>query len=302
MNFSLEQLNTFVAVYEQRSFSKAAVILGKHRSTVGQVVVNLEDILMVPLFERIGRSVEPSNEADLLYRYAKQAVEQIKAFDKLAINLADGELESVNIGYCSFLPQLAIADLRMQLAKDFPNLRVNLYVRGKQEIQEGIESGELHFGLVNVHDSKAMNSIHTVYLENLSLVPFAGVGSELAGLPSDQMFNKLKVSKQLILQSFLDEGLADKVTLSADFEAIDQLSLMIKFIQLGHGWGLLPRSVIKSEYVKQNLVALEVDEIKRSFDVPISLWSPHSNQVVKIRESIITALESYISHIIDEYV
>lgn len=301
MNFSLEQLNTFVAVYEQKSFSKAAALLNKHRSTVGQVIVNLEEILMIPLFERIGRSVNPSNEAELLYRYAKQAVEQLKAFDKLALNLSDGELEAINIAYSSFFPQLAIADIRMQLAKDFPDLKVNLFVRNQQQIKQQLESGQLHFGLVNVHNAKAMHSINTTYLETLSLVPFGSKGGELAKTSSDQMLAKLKSSKQLILQSLIDEGLADKVTLSADFEAIDQLSVIIKLVQLGHGWALLPRSVIYSEYVKQNLVQLKTDELKKGLEIPISLWSLHSSQVIKIRESIIKALEEYIGHILDEY-
>ncbi|GEA62114.1 LysR family transcriptional regulator [Vibrio comitans] len=301
MNFSLEQLNTFVAVYEQKSFSKAAVKLNKHRSTVGQVVVNLEDILMVTLFDRIGRSVEPTTEANLLYRYAKQAIEQVRSFNKLAISLSQGELEAINIGYCSFLPQLGIADIRMQLAKDFPNLSVNLFVKGKEEIKKGIESGELHFGLVNTYDSKAINSFHTTYLETLSLIPFACKGGELANTPPKMMLSKLKMSKQLVLQSLIDEGLGDKVILSPNFEAIDQLSVVIKLVQLGHGWSLLPRSVIYSEYVQQNLVPLEVDEVRKSLEIPISLWSPHSSQVVQIRGSIMTALENYIHHILEDF-
>lgn len=55
MNFSFEQLLAFVTVYEQLSFSKAAVKLNKHRTTIGQVITNLEDQLAVNLFERVGR-------------------------------------------------------------------------------------------------------------------------------------------------------------------------------------------------------------------------------------------------------
>ncbi|MDF5104132.1 LysR family transcriptional regulator, partial [Vibrio parahaemolyticus] len=52
MNFSFEQLLAFVTGYEQRSFSKAAVKLNNHRTTIGQVITNLEDQLAVNLFER----------------------------------------------------------------------------------------------------------------------------------------------------------------------------------------------------------------------------------------------------------
>lgn len=84
MNFSIEQLQSFVAVYEQGSFSKAAQELDKHRTTIGQVISNLEDELAVELFERVGRTAQPTEDATLLYRYAKQVIEQAKSFDMLA--------------------------------------------------------------------------------------------------------------------------------------------------------------------------------------------------------------------------
>ncbi|PML59616.1 LysR family transcriptional regulator [Vibrio lentus] len=301
MNFSLEQLSTFVTVYEQKSFSKAAAKLDKHCSTVGQVVVNLEDILDVALFERKGRSVEATQEGKLLYRYAKQAVEQLKAFDKIALNISRGEPETINIGYLSFMPQLILVDIRMQLQKDFPGCRVNMLVMNKKEIKQGIEDGTLHFGFVNTHESRAMNSFHAVYLETLTLIPFASKGSELSKTPPNELFSKLKISKQLILKSLIDEGMADKVTLSANYELVDQLALVIQLVQLDLGWALLPRSVIYSEFVQQNLIELKPTEIKKGLEIPISLWSPHSLHIEGIRESIVTAANEYIQHVYDEY-
>lgn len=300
MHFSFEQLSTFVIVYEQGSFSKAAIHLSKHRSTVSQVIINLESTLNVQLFERSGRTVTQTKESNLLYRYAKQAVEQTKAFDKLALNLSTGSLEEISIGYCSFLPQLAIVDIRMQLARDFPGLRVNLYVMNKQAIKKGLESGKLHFGLVNVHESSGISSINTIFLDTLELVPFARKGGEIANTPKKNMLIKLKHSKQLILQSLIDEGMSNKVTISADFEAIDQLSVMVKLLELGHGWAFLPQSVIKSEYVKQNLVPIKIQQLKKGLEIPISLWSDHSQNTAKVRSSIILAIEGYIDHILDE--
>ncbi|MDW1918453.1 LysR family transcriptional regulator, partial [Vibrio sp. Vb0349] len=57
MTFNFEQLLAFVTVYEELSFSKAAVKLNKHRTTTGQVISNLEDQLAITLFDRVGRSV-----------------------------------------------------------------------------------------------------------------------------------------------------------------------------------------------------------------------------------------------------
>lgn len=301
MNLSIEQINTFVTVYEQQSFSRAAVKLEKHRSTIGQLIVNLEDILNISLFNRIGRVVEPTEEAKVLYRYAKQASEQVKTINRLSMSLSEGTLECINFGYCSFLPQIVIVDIRMQLERDFPNLRVNFFSQERDEVKSGIQSGELHFGLVNIHESRAMNSFHTTYLDTLSLIPFTGKNNKLAKIPSDEVFAHLKAEKQIVLKSLVSEGLGEKVILSPNYEVIDQLSLIVEMLHLGYGWSLLPRSVIRSEFVKKNLVPIEVDEMRKSLEIPISLWCPHSLQLAKIRTSILTAIQNYIDFVNSEY-
>ncbi len=105
MNFSIEQLLAFVTVYEQLSFSKAAVKLNKHRTTIGQVITNLEDHLAVNLLKKeVGRSVkEPTDDGHLLYHYAKQTIEQARTFDKVALSLSYGGLENITIAYSSVI-------------------------------------------------------------------------------------------------------------------------------------------------------------------------------------------------------
>ncbi|MDW2406059.1 LysR family transcriptional regulator, partial [Vibrio sp. 1262-1] len=180
MNFSFEQLLAFVAVYEELSFSKAAVKLNKHRTTIGQVVTNLEDLLAVSLFTRVGRSVEPTEDARLLYHYAKQTIEQARTFDKVALSLAHGGLESVSIAYSSAIPHRLLVLLRVQLAADFPMMRVNFFVRNRNEIKEGLATGEYQFGIVNVHDSRAIHSLDSTFLGHFEFVPFVQKGGELA--------------------------------------------------------------------------------------------------------------------------
>ncbi|MEZ9791607.1 LysR family transcriptional regulator, partial [Vibrio splendidus] len=171
MNFSLEQLNTFVAVYEQEAFSKAAIKLNKHRTTVAQVITSLEDQLAITLFDRLSRSVEPTEDAVLLYHYAKQILEQAKTLDRFALSLSFGGLESVTIAYASFLPHHVVSKIRRQLDEDFPSMRVNFLVRTKPEIKTGIEDGSIHFGIVNIYESKVINSIDFTFLGNMPFVP-----------------------------------------------------------------------------------------------------------------------------------
>lgn len=295
MNYSLEQLTTFVAVYEQQAFSKAAIKLNKHRTTVGQVITNLEDQLAISLFKRLSRTVEPTEDAVLLYHYAKQTLEQAKTFDRFALSLSYGGLESVTIAYASFLPHHVVSKIRRQLYEDFPSMRVNFLVRTKPEIKAGIEDGSIHFGIVNIYESKVINSIDFTFLGNMPFLPFTHVGSELSTLPSNETLSLMKSARQFLLKSMIDDKMTEKVIVSSQHEYIDQLAVIIKLVQEGFGWALLPKSITESEYVTENLTAIKCDQIKQEIMVPIALWCPYSKQVALVKKSIIKVADFYIN-------
>lgn len=258
MNFSLEQLLAFVTVYEHLSFSKAAVKLNKHRTTIGQVITNLEDQLAVTLFERIGRSVEPTEDGHLLYHYAKQAIEQTRVFDKIALSLSYGGLERVVIAYPSFIPHQALYLIRQQLAQDFPTMRVEFLVRDRDEIKQGIVDGTIHFGLVNIHDSTAIHSFDSTFLGHVEFLPYVQTNGRLAKMNKASVLSELQIERQFMLKSLVDEGLGDKFVFSANNEQVDQLALVIKMIKEGLGWAWLPKALSESQFTVEGVSNLWV--------------------------------------------
>ncbi|TVP14609.1 LysR family transcriptional regulator [Shewanella sp. KCT] len=297
MNFSLEQLLAFVTVYELKSFSKAAVKLDKHRTTIGQVITNLEDQLAITLFERIGRTVEPTQDATLLYHYAKQAIEQTRTFDRMALSLSYGGLESVTIAYASFIPQQVLTAIRKALAEDFPSMGVNLWVRSKADIKKGIQDGSIHFGLVNVFEGKVINSIDSMLMRSMTFVPFTSADSELAKLPPSETITAMKSTRQFVLKSMLDDDMASRVIFSSQYEVVDQQTLIIRLVQEGLGWALLPRTIVLSEYYSDDIVEIKADQIKEAIHVPVSLWSQHSKQVLIVKQTISKCIEDYLKSI-----
>ncbi|MBY6016186.1 LysR family transcriptional regulator [Halomonas denitrificans] len=296
MNFSIEQLLSFVTVYEERSFSKAAAKLNKHRTTTGQVITSLEDTLAVELFERVGKSVEPTEEGHVLYHYAKLSIDQSRIFNKIALSLSFGGQERVNFAYPNLIPHGLLAAIREQLARDFPNLRVNFLVRSKQEIEQGIEDGTIHFGLVNVDQAKGMFSKDSTLIGHIELAPFVKRNGDLAKVPAGERLNALRTSRQFILSALVNEGLQDKLVLSADNEEVEQLALAIKFVQSGLGWTWLPRILSESQYVTEHLEVIKLDELKQGVKLSFALWNPHSKPVLSVKKSILEAVDHYIQH------
>ncbi|MEZ9232181.1 LysR family transcriptional regulator [Vibrio amylolyticus] len=294
MNFSLEQLLAFVTVYEHLSFSKAAVKLNKHRTTIGQVITNLEDQLAVSLFERIGRSVEPTEDGHLLYHYAKQAIEQARVFDKIALSLSYGGLERVVIAYPSFIPHQALYLIRQQLAQDFPTMRVEFLVRGRDEIKQGIVDGSIHFGLANIHDSTAIHSFDSTFLGHVEFLPYVQTDGRLAQMNKASVLSELQIERQFMLKSLLDEGLGDKFVFSANNEQVDQLALVIKMIKEGLGWAWLPKALSDSQFAVEGVSQLELDLILEGMKLPISLWCPHAKNIKEVKSSIVKAVNDHV--------
>ena len=294
MNFSFEQLLAFVSVCERQSFSKAAMSLNKHRTTIGQVITNLEDQLAIELFERAGRSVIPTEDGKLLYLYAKQAVEQAKTFDKVALSLSYGGLESITIGYTSFIPHPALAQLRTQLLKDFPSMKVNFMVMTKDEVVKALHDGTVHIGLTIGRDSKAIDSLDRTFLSYAKFKAFVHKDSPLTRLSDDEVLSGLKSSRQFVLRSLLDEGFGESSIFSPDYEVIEQLSLVIKFIREGLGWSFLPQSVMRSTYATESFAEVKLKEFGFAPQVPVIMLCPHSKQIGNIKQSIIKSIESFI--------
>ncbi|NLI54066.1 MAG: LysR family transcriptional regulator [Clostridiales bacterium] len=94
INFSIRQLEVFVAVTETNSFSRAANDLALAQSTVSAHIKGLEDALGVHLFVRNAKKqIMPTQHSKELYSYAKAIVEQCRILnDEVSSSAARQEL------------------------------------------------------------------------------------------------------------------------------------------------------------------------------------------------------------------
>lgn len=76
---NLRDLNAFVAVAAEGSFTRAAARLGVSQSALSQTVRNLEERLGIRLLNRTTRSVSPTEAGDRLLAQVTPALAQITA-------------------------------------------------------------------------------------------------------------------------------------------------------------------------------------------------------------------------------
>ena len=144
------QLRIFTAVYKTRSFTKAAEELYTSQPTISEHMRNLEDHLGCKLFDRLGRSIMPTPQAELLYPKATEILNEIDKISKMLAsvsNVVSGELliGASTIPGAYILPQYASA-----FKKRYPGISFQITISDSAQIIKQIADNQLYMGFVGV--------------------------------------------------------------------------------------------------------------------------------------------------------
>ncbi len=142
------RLQSFCAVYELRSFSKAAEKLFISQPTVSSHIISLEQQLKHKLFDRVGKSVIPTQAGDIIYRYGKKALELIFQAETEVKFLSDEVFGDLKLGgstipACYILPRIISHYLNK-----YPKVNISLEVYDSKGVVERLVSGDLDIGVV----------------------------------------------------------------------------------------------------------------------------------------------------------
>jgi len=183
----LHHLRIFVSVFKHRSFSKASRELSLTQPTVSDHIQNLEHDLNCRLFDRLGRTILPTKEAEVLNHYAREVIEKAEAIREVIGNFKkeiDGELilGASNIPGTYLMPSL-MASFR----KKYPSVSVQVSISDSRGIVEKVIGQELLMGIVGAEIPNAQVS-YTTLMED-----------ELIAVASPSMMTKAKMSLQDLL-------------------------------------------------------------------------------------------------------
>jgi DNA-binding transcriptional LysR family regulator len=183
----LHHLRIFVSVFEHRSFSKASRELSLTQPTVSDHIQNLEHDLNCMLFDRLGRTILPTKEAEVLNRHAREVIEKAEALREVIGNFKkeiDGELilGASNIPGTYLMPSL-MASFRVK----HPSVSFQVSISDSRGIVERMIRHELLMGIVGAEIPNAQIS-YTTLMED-----------ELIAVASPSMMTKAKNSLQDLL-------------------------------------------------------------------------------------------------------
>ena len=260
------QLQVFLSVYRNRSFSTAAKELHLTQPSVSIHVKKLEEELGVKLFDRVGRKTIPTKEGGLLYTRAGEIVEQLKDI-RTDISSSEKEVKGLlNIGATSIPGSYVVPPLAAEFSKRYPEVFFQVTIDGTKEIADKVASGDLLLGIVgDLKNAKDIERVHS-FRDELVLVAAPGlIGKKeisplkLFTLPLLIREEESDSRKSMEQHHFLHRISLKALNIKAILGSTDSLREAVKS---GLGASILSRFVIKDDLKTGRVEEIRIKGVK----------------------------------------
>lgn len=146
----LRQLEYFVAVTEEASFTKAAARLHVAQPGVSAQIRQLERELGQPLLDRSGRTVRLTEVGAAVLPYARAALAAVEGA-RLAVDELTGLLRGhVTIGTIDWIRALDLPGMLAEFHRDHPNVEIAVIQQDAVTLADGLRSGRIDLAFLSL--------------------------------------------------------------------------------------------------------------------------------------------------------
>ncbi len=260
----LFQMETFLAVTEERSFSRAATRLHRTQPAVSQAIAKLEAELGEVLLERSSRDGTLTDAGEVLREYAMKllnlraesmgALAELRELHRGRLNIAANEYT------CLYL--LPLLD---EFRRRNPRIKVTVQRSLASRIADDVLVHSVEIGVLSFRpDDAAIRSV-VVYRDELNLVvnpkhPLARAGEvsiRQLGAENFIAHNITSPQRQKVIETFRRH----KTPLRMGVE-LPSLEAIKRFVEMGNGVALVPGLTVRTELASGALVRVRVRELQ----------------------------------------
>lgn len=257
-------METFLAVAEERSFSRAASRLHRTQPAVSQAIAKLEGELGEVLFDRTSRDGTLTDAGEVLREYAARllnlrseaasALNDLRSLHRGRLNLAANEYT------CLYL--LPLLD---EFRRQNPLIKLAVQRTLASRISDEVLVHSVEFGVLSFRPDDSQLKSVIVYRDELAFVvnprhPLAGqqrVSIRQLGSQNFIAHNIPSPQRQKVIQAFNRH----KTPLNMGVE-LPSLEAIKRFVEMGNGVALVPRLTVDPELRSGALIRIEVPELQ----------------------------------------
>ena len=260
----LNQLETFLAVAEERSFSRAAARLHRTQPAVSQVIRKLEGALGETLFDRAARDGSLTAAGTLLRDYALRlmalrreatsALAELKSLERGRLHIAANEYT------CTYLLP-ALDDFR----RKYPQIHVTVQRMLASHIPDELTLRSFELGVISFRPDPAQFRTIAVYGDSLALIvspqhPLAHAERvSIAELGKEDFIahNVASPLRRKVIETF--QRYRTPLNMCVELPTIEAIK---RFVAMGNGVALVPHLTVARELETRELVAVPVTELE----------------------------------------
>ena len=260
----LFQLETFLAVAEERSFSRAAARLHRTQPAVSQVIAKLEAELGETLLERSSRDGTLTDAGELLRDYAQKMLNLRSDANAALIDLRSLHTGRLNLAANEYTC-LYLLPLIHAFRREHPKVKVAVQRTLASRISDEVLQHSVDLGVLSFRpDDPQVKSI-MVYRDELVCVVSPGHALAKAKTASIQRLGKesfvahnvTSPLRQKVIHAFKRH----RTPLQMEVE-LPSLEAIKRFVQCGDGVALVPKLTVAGELESGELIAISVPELQ----------------------------------------
>ncbi len=171
----IRHLKIFTSVYRHRSFTRASEELLISQPTISEHIKNLENSLGCRLFDRLGRSIMPTAEAEILYPKALQLLDDIKRTREEITAVGTGMKGTLIIGASTIPGTYILPRAAYSFKKQFPEVAFEIRITDSAAIISMVMQHDILCGIVGAQTETAQLVFEPLVEDELVLVATAKV-------------------------------------------------------------------------------------------------------------------------------
>lgn len=260
----INQLEVMVAVARERSFSRAAEVLGRTQPAVSQSIRRLETELGETLFDRSSKDGTLTAAGEVVLEYARQML-NLRHNTVSAVN----ELRDVKRGKITLSANehtvFAVLPIIAKYRAAHPEVKVEVRRGVASRIPEEIALRDVELGVLSFKPKDPGLVAVSIGTDELVLIVskrhrFASASEvNISDLGSEHFIahNARSPYRQLVIETFEQHNI--KLNIAVELPSLEAIK---RLVESGTGIALVPRSTVVSEVKNGSLVATRVRELK----------------------------------------
>jgi len=259
----LSQIDTFLTVAAERSFSRAAKKLFRTQPAISLALKRLETELGEKLIDRSSKQLVLTDAGHVVLDYARRFHNVRREMHNALSELRDKQAGKLTIGANESTALYLITHLE-KFRRQYPKVKVEIRRSLSSQIPEEVLAGTLDLGAISYDPGEAELTSTVIYNDGLAFVVAPGhrfadrqrVSIQELGMETFIAHNVLSPFRGKVLEIFEQQGVA----LHMDVE-MPTIETIKKLVGLGLGVAFLPRMCVGPEVASGALVEVGVEEI-----------------------------------------